>query len=62
MDVSLADSNMLSEKSSDSCSTARELLRRLDELIRNFRGGDHEYVSKFAMALGAMPDYYAAAG
>ena len=62
LDVSLADSNMLSEKSSGSRSTARELLRRLDELIRNFRGGDHEYVSKFAMALGAIPDYYAAAG
>jgi hypothetical protein len=53
---------MLLDKPSDSRSTVRELLRRLDELIRNFRGGDHEYVAKFAMALGAMPDYYTSIG
>lgn len=62
LDVSLADTEMLSDKSSDSARTMRELLRRLDELIRNFRGGDHEYVAKFTMALGAIPDYYTLSG
>jgi hypothetical protein len=62
LDVSLSETNMLLDKSSDSRSTVREILRRLDELIRNFRGGDHEYVAKFAMALGAVPDYYTSTG
>lgn len=62
LDISLAETDMLSDKPSDSGYTVRELLRRLDELIRNFRGGDHEYVSKFAMALGAIPDYYTPTG
>lgn len=58
LDVSLPDTEMLSDRPSDSSCTVRELLSRLDELIRNFRGGDHEYVAKFTMALGALPDYY----
>jgi hypothetical protein len=62
LDISLTDTNVLSEKSSDARLTVRELIRRLDELIRNFRGGDHVYVSKFAMALGSIPDYYTSAG
>lgn len=62
LDISLAETDMLSDKPLDSGYTVRELLRRLDELIRNFRGGDHEYVSKFAMALGAIPDYYTPTG
>jgi hypothetical protein len=62
LEVSLVDTGMLSDKPSDSSCTVRELLRRLEELMLNFRGGDHEYASKFAMALGAIPDYYTSAG
>jgi hypothetical protein len=62
LDVSLVDMSLLSDKPSDSSYTVRELLRRLKELMLNFRGGDHEYGSKFAMALGAIPDYYTSAG
>jgi len=36
---------------------ARELLRDLDLLIRNFRGGDHPYASSFAAALNTLPGY-----
>lgn len=62
LDSSPIDIDTLSERSASNGSSVRELLQRLDELIRNFRGGDHEYVPKFAMALGAIPGYYTSAG
>ncbi|KAM0723149.1 hypothetical protein Q7P37_001349 [Cladosporium fusiforme] len=62
LDSSLPSTDALTDKPSGDCFTVRELLQRLDKLVRNFRGGDHEYVSKFAMALGAIPDYYTPAG
>lgn len=62
LDSSLVAIDVLTEESSENGSSVRDLLQRLDELIRNFRGGDHEYVSKFAMALGAIPGYYSSAG
>lgn len=62
LDSSPIDIDSLSERPASNGSSARELLQGLDELIRNFRGGDHAYVSKFAMALGAIPGYYTSAG
>lgn len=58
LDSSLPGTDALTDKPSKDCLTVRELLQRMDELVRNFRGGDHEYVSKFAIALGAIPGYY----
>lgn len=62
MDSSLPDTDALTNNTSDDRLTVRALLQRLDELVRNFRGGDHEYVAKFALALGAIPGYYTSAG
>jgi hypothetical protein len=58
LDTSLTGIDVLSDSPSDYEVTIRELLQRLEGLIQNFRGGDHEYVAKFAMALGAIPGYY----
>jgi hypothetical protein len=58
LDTSLAGIDVLSDCPSDYGVSIRELVQRLEELIQNFRGGDHEYVAKFAMALGAIPGYY----
>lgn len=62
LDASLPGTDALTDKPSENCSTVREILQGLDELVRNFRGGDHEYVPKFALALGAIPGYYTSAG
>jgi hypothetical protein len=63
LDVSPTNTDMPSDGlPTDSGCTVRELLRRLGELIRNFRGGDNGFVSKFAMALAGIPDYYSSAG
>jgi len=37
--------------------TVQALLRRLSQIIFDFRGGNHEYVSKIAMALSNIPGY-----
>jgi hypothetical protein len=37
-----------------------EALRRLDGLLRSFRGGEHEYVDKFSLALDAVPGFHPA--
>ena len=37
--------------------TVQTLLNRLSQIIYDFRGGDHEYVSKIAMALSHIPGY-----
>jgi hypothetical protein len=39
------------------CPTVRTLLHKLQELIHNFRGGDHEYATKILMALSNIPEY-----
>ena len=58
LDTSLSGIDVLSDSPSDYGSSVRKLLQRLEELIHNFRGGDHEYVAKFALALAAIPGYY----
>jgi hypothetical protein len=58
LDTSLAGIDALSDSPSDYGLSVRKLLQRLEELIFNFRGGDHEYVAKFAMALAAIHGYY----
>ena len=62
LDTSLGGIDVLSDSLSDYGVSVRELLQRLEELIQNFRGGDHEYVAKFAMALGAIRGYYPSTG
>lgn len=47
----------LVDRSADSGSTVQDLLRRLSQIIYDFRGGDHEYVPKTAMALSNIPGY-----
>ncbi|KAI4853748.1 hypothetical protein E4T44_00642 [Aureobasidium sp. EXF-8845] len=39
------------------CPTVRALLHKLQGLIHNFRGGDHEYATKILMALSNIPEY-----
>lgn len=42
--------------------TVRDLLQSFESLIRNFRGGDHEYVARFSAALHEIDGYYAVVG
>jgi len=58
LDTILVGIDLLSDSSSNHEVSVGELLQRLEGLIQNFRGGDHQYVAKFAMALGAVPGYY----
>lgn len=62
LDTSLAGIDVLSDNPSDYGVPIQELLQRLEEFIQSFRGGNHGYVAKFAMALGAIPGYYPSTG
>jgi len=47
----------LVDRSADSGLAVQALLHRLGQIIFDFRGGDHEYVSKITMALSNIPGY-----
>ena len=47
----------LVNQSADPCLTVQALLHRLSRIVYDFRGGDHEYVSKLAMTLSNIPGY-----
>lgn len=49
----------LTEEPTKPCPTVKVLLARLYNLIQNFRGGDHEFTSKIAMALENIPGFHA---
>ena len=57
----LTRSDSLTDEPGDNSPSVRELLQILDKLIRNFRGGNHEYTFNFATTLGAIPGYYESA-
>ncbi|KAG9698248.1 Six-hairpin glycosidase, partial [Aureobasidium melanogenum] len=57
LDSSFTSPDFFSDEASTSCVTVKVLLSRLHELIQNFRGGDHEYASKIAIALSSIPGY-----
>ncbi|CAD0090131.1 unnamed protein product, partial [Aureobasidium vineae] len=59
LDSSFPKLEILTDESADSRPTVQVLLRRLHELIHNFRGGDHEYATKIAMVLNNIPEYNA---
>ncbi|CAD0114541.1 unnamed protein product, partial [Aureobasidium uvarum] len=59
LDSSFHKLDVLTDGSSDSCPTVRVLLQRLHKLIQDFRGGDHEYATKIAIALNNIPEYNA---
>jgi hypothetical protein len=59
LDSSFIGLDPLVDQAATPSPTVKELLRKLQEIINNFRGGDHEYVSKAAMALGNIPEYNA---
>ena len=54
----LTRSSSLMDEFEDNGASVKELLQTLDELIRNFRGGNHEYTFKFSTALSVIPGYY----
>lgn len=58
LDTRLMSMDALTNKPSDEGPKVRELFERLDELLKSFRGGDHEYVASFSVALAAIPGYY----
>lgn len=57
LESSFARLNTLTEDVSELCPTIKMLLSRFYELMKNFRGGDHEYASRFAVALRNIPEY-----
>ncbi|THZ34040.1 hypothetical protein D6C90_07942 [Aureobasidium pullulans] len=57
LEFSLSDYDPLIDKANVVGPTVRVLLQRLHELVQNFRGGDHDYVSQFTMTLSAIPGY-----
>lgn len=57
LDSSFTTSDPLLETSAEPSLTVETLLKRLSQIIYDFRGGDHEYVSKTAMALSNIPEY-----
>ncbi|THX67955.1 hypothetical protein D6D08_06492 [Aureobasidium pullulans] len=57
LEFSLSDYDPLIDKASVVGPTVRSLLQRLHELVQNFRGGDHDYLSRFTMTLSAIPGY-----
>lgn len=58
LDTSLLSTDALTDRPCEKGQKVRDLFKRLDELLRSFRGGDHEYVATFSMALAAIPGYY----
>ncbi|THW31216.1 hypothetical protein D6D25_05721 [Aureobasidium pullulans] len=57
LEFSLSDYDPLIDKASVVGPTVRSLLQRLHELVQHFRGGDHDYLSRFTMTLSAIPGY-----
>ncbi|KAI4853832.1 hypothetical protein E4T44_00597 [Aureobasidium sp. EXF-8845] len=57
LESSFARLDPLVDQSVAPCPTVRALLQKLQDLINNFRGGDHEYASKTLMALSNIPEY-----
>ncbi|KEQ75177.1 hypothetical protein M436DRAFT_43255 [Aureobasidium namibiae CBS 147.97] len=47
----------LVDRSAETGITVQALLQRLSQVVYDFRGGDHEYVSKIALALSNIPGY-----
>ena len=54
----LAPSKSLIAESRINGPSVRDVLHAIDNLIRKFRGGNHEYTLRFTTALGAIPGYY----